>query len=156
VKPRSRERGRETPPKKDGSQPNKAANPNDKQPDALDPVWKALSDPTRRAILDLLRDQPRTTTAIVDMFPHLTRFGVMKHIEALRDAGLVNTREEGRQRVNSLNVFPIRQIYERWVSPFQEVWASQLLGIKTLAEEAVAQENAAPPAGKKSKPKQKS
>ena len=105
----------------------------------LDPVWKALSDPTRRAILDLLRDQPRMTTEIVDTFPHLTRFGVMKHLEALREAGLVNTREEGRQRWNSLNVFPIRQIYERWVSPFQELWASQLLGIRDLAEEAVAE-----------------
>ena len=106
----------------------------------LDPVWKALSDPTRRAILDLLRDQPRMTTEIVDTFPHLTRFGVMKHLEALREAGLVNTREEGRQRWNSLNVFPIRQIYERWVSPFQELWAGQLLGIKNLAEEAVAED----------------
>jgi DNA-binding transcriptional ArsR family regulator len=148
VKPKSRERGRETPPKKLAS-----------QPDALDPVWKALSDPTRRAILDLLRDQPRMTTEIVDTFPHLTRFGVMKHLEALREAGLVNTREEGRQRWNSLNVFPIRQIYERWVSPFQELWAGQLLGIKTLAEEAMAASSnagAALPAVKKSKHKQKS
>ncbi len=64
----------------------------------------------------------------------------MKHLEALREAGLVNTREEGRQRWNSLNVFPIRQIYERWVSPFQELWAGQLLGIKNLAEEAMAEE----------------
>jgi DNA-binding transcriptional ArsR family regulator len=103
--------------------------------DKLDPVWKALADPTRRAVLDLLRDRPLTTTEIVDAFPHLTRFGVMKHLDALREAGLVNTREEGRQRVNSLNVFPIRQIYERWVSPFQEMWSSQLLGIKELAEQ---------------------
>ena len=103
--------------------------------DKLDPVWKALADPTRRSILDLLRDRPLTTTEIVDAFPHLTRFGVMKHLDALREAGLVNTREEGRQRVNSLNVFPIRQIYERWVSPFQEVWSSALLGIKELAEQ---------------------
>jgi DNA-binding transcriptional ArsR family regulator len=102
--------------------------------DKLDPVWKALADPTRRAILDLLRDKPRGTTEIVDAFPHLTRFGVMKHLDVLREAGLVSTREEGRQRWNSLNVFPIRQIYERWVSPFQEMWASQLLGIKNLAE----------------------
>jgi len=103
--------------------------------DKLDPVWKALSDPTRRAVLDLLRDRPRTTTEIVDAFPHLTRFGVMKHLDTLREAGLVHTREEGRQRFNSLNVFPIRQIYERWVSPFQEVWSSELLGIKELAEQ---------------------
>lgn len=110
--------------------PKKASGPEDK----LDPVWKALADPTRRAVLDLLRDRPLMTTEIVEAFPHLTRFGVMKHLEALREAGLVHTREEGRQRVNSLNVFPIRQIYERWVSPFQEVWSSQLLGIKELAE----------------------
>ena len=111
--------------------PRTASDPKDK----LDPVWKALADPTRRAVLDLLRDRPLTTTEIVDAFPHLTRFGVMKHLDALRGAGLVHTREEGRQRVNSLNVFPIRQIYERWVSPFQELWSSQLLGIKELAEQ---------------------
>ena len=59
--------------------------------DQLDPVWKALSDPTRRAILDLLRDGPRKTTEIVESFPHLTRFGVMKHLDVLREAQLVQT-----------------------------------------------------------------
>lgn len=102
--------------------------------DELDPVWKALSDPTRRAILDFLRPRPRTTTEIVDAFPHLTRFGVMKHLEGLRQAHLVHTREAGRQRVNSLNVVPIRQIYERWVGPFQELWSGELLRIKEIAE----------------------
>jgi DNA-binding transcriptional ArsR family regulator len=96
----------------------------------LDAVWKALSDPTRRAILDLLRQGPRTTTEIVDAFRHLTRFGVMKHIDVLREAGLVNTREEGRQRVNSLNAVPIRQIYERWVSRYEELWADKLLRLQ--------------------------
>jgi len=117
--------------------------------DKLDPVWKALADPTRRAVLDLLRDRPRTTTEIVDAFPHLTRFGVMKHLDALREAGLVHTREEGRQRVNSLNVFPIRQIYERWVSPFQEMWSSQLLGIKELAEQKSPETESKPKKSKK-------
>jgi len=102
--------------------------------DKLDPVWKALSDPTRRAMLDLLRDQPRRTTEIVESFPHLTRFGVMKHLDVLREAELVHTREEGRQRMNSLNVVPIRQIYERWVSPFHAIWSSHLLRIKETAE----------------------
>ena len=102
--------------------------------DNLDPVWKALSDSTRRAILDFLRPQTRTTTEIVEMFPHLSRFGVMKHLEVLREAGLVHTREDGRQRVNSLNVLPIRQIYERWVGPYQELWTSELLRIKEFAE----------------------
>ena len=68
--------------------------------DELDGVWKALSDSTRRAILDLLRQGPRTTTQLVDAFPHLSRFGVMKHIEVLREANLIHTREESRQRIN--------------------------------------------------------
>ena len=103
-------------------------------PDDLDGVWKALSDPTRRAILDLLRKGPRTTTELVEAFPQMSRFGVMKHIDVLRAADLIETREEGRQRVNSLNVVPIRQIYERWVGRFEELWSSHLLRIKDSAE----------------------
>ena len=103
-------------------------------PDELDAVWKALSDPTRRAILDLLRQGPRTTTELVEAFPKLSRFGVMKHIDVLRSADLVETREEGWQRVNSLNVVPIRQLYERWVGRFEELWSSHLLRIKESAE----------------------
>lgn len=102
--------------------------------DELDAVWKALSDSTRRSILDLLRLGPRTTTEIVEAFPHLSRFGVMKHIEVLREADLIHTREESRQRINSLNVVPIRQIYERWVGRFEELWTSHLLRIKEDAE----------------------
>jgi DNA-binding transcriptional ArsR family regulator len=117
--------------------------------DDLDTVWKALSDPTRRAILDLLRQGPRTTTEIVDAFPHLTRFGIMKHIDVLREADLIETREEGRQRVNSLNVVPIRQIYERWVGRFEELWSSHLLRIKEIAEN---QEPGEAPARQKRKP----
>lgn len=93
-----------------------------------------MSDATRRSILDLLRDGPRTTTEVVEAFPHLTRFGVMKHIDVLRDAGLIQTREEGRQRINSLNPVPIRQIYERWVGKFEELWTGHLLRIKEDAE----------------------
>jgi DNA-binding transcriptional ArsR family regulator len=119
--------------------------------DKLDPVWKALSDPTRRAMLDLLRDGPRTTTEIVDAFPRLTRFGVMKHLEVLRKAGLVQTREEGRQRVNSLNAVPIRQIYERWVGPFQELWTGHLLGLK----EAIEEENPGETRNSSRRPKKK-
>ncbi len=103
--------------------------------DELDPVWKALSDSTRREILDLLRDGPRTTTEVVERFPHLTRFGVMKHMEVLRQAGLINTREDGRRRIHTLNAVPIRQIYERWVSGFQGFWASGLLDLKRRLED---------------------
>jgi DNA-binding transcriptional ArsR family regulator len=103
-------------------------------PDDLDPVWKALSDPTRRAILDLVRQGPRRTTEIVDAFPHLSRFGVMKHLDVLREAGLINTREDGRQRVNSLNAVPIRRIYERWVSRYEGLWADKLLRLQEDVE----------------------
>ena len=71
----------------------------------------------------------------MERFPELSRFGVMKHVQVLRDAGLVLTREEGRTCVNSLNAVPIRQIYERWVSKFAEHWATTLLGLKASLEE---------------------
>ena len=117
--------------------------------DELDVVWKALSDSTRRSILDLLRHGPRTTTQIVDAFPHLSRFGVMKHMDVLREAGLIHTREARRQRINSLNVVPIRQIYERWVGRFEGLWASHLLRIKKDAEVKTAEGHLAPARTKK-------
>jgi len=98
--------------------------------DELDKVWKALSDATRRSILDLLRGGPKTTTEIVAEFPDMTRFAVMKHMDVLRDADLIITRSEGRRRVNSLNAVPIRRIYERWMGPFSELWSSTLLRLK--------------------------
>ena len=106
----------------------------------LDHIWKALSDPTRREILDLLRDGPRQTTEIVEQFPHLSRFGVMKHLDVLREAGLVNTRSEGRRRINSLNVSPIRQIMERWIHKYEAYWTNTLLRVKDAAEEEVNHE----------------
>ena len=102
--------------------------------DDLDRVWKALSDPTRRAILDLLRRKPRTTTEIVERIPDLSRFGVMKHLTVLLGAGLVQAREEGRSVVNSLNAVPIRLIYERWVSDYQDLWVRKLTGLKRSLE----------------------
>lgn len=111
----------------------------------LDPVFKALADPTRRAILDLPREGPRTTTEIVRSFPRLTRFGVMKHIDVLRGAGLVNTRESGRLRVNSLNAVPIRRVYERWVSRFEEFRSHELLRLKENVEEGSEDRKPEPP-----------
>jgi DNA-binding transcriptional ArsR family regulator len=99
-----------------------------------DIIWKALSDPTRRTILDLLRDGPRTTTEIVEAFPDMTRHAVMKHIDVLRSATLINTKADGRKRENSLNPVPIRQIYERWMGPFAELWSSTLLRVKDDVE----------------------
>lgn len=101
----------------------------------LDSIWKALADETRRSILDFLRDGPKKTTEIVERFPELSRFGVMKHLQVLRDVGLVLTREEGRTCVNSLNAVPIRLIYEHWVSKFAELWATTLIGLKESLED---------------------
>ena len=101
----------------------------------LDHVWKALSDPTRRDILDLLRESPKLTTEIVEQFPELSRFGVMKHMDVLREAGLINTRAEGRKRINSLNVTPLRQIMERWISKYEAYWTNTLLRVKDAAED---------------------
>ena len=106
----------------------------------LDHIWKALSDPTRREILDLLRDGPRQTTDIVEEFPQLSRFGVMKHLDVLREAGLVHTRSEGRRRINSLNVAPIRQILERWISKYESYWTNTLLRVKESAESEIESE----------------
>jgi DNA-binding transcriptional ArsR family regulator len=100
----------------------------------LDQIWKALADETRRTILDFLRSGPKPTTAIVEQFPDLSRFAVMKHLDVLRQAALVVTREEGRQRINSLNAVPIRMIYERWVSNYENLWANTLLRVKEAAE----------------------
>jgi len=99
-----------------------------------DIIWKALSDPTRRRILDLLRDGPKNTTEIVEAFPGMTRHAVMKHIDMLRKASLINTAKDGRKRENSLNPVPIREIYERWMGPFAEMWSSTLLRVKDDVE----------------------
>jgi DNA-binding transcriptional ArsR family regulator len=115
----------------------------------LDHIWKALSDETRRTILDFLRTGPKPTTEIVEQFPNLSRFAVMKHLDVLRQAALVVTREEGRQRINSLNAVPIRMIYERWVSKYEDLWANTLLRVKEAAEGATFARSSARPAKNK-------
>jgi DNA-binding transcriptional ArsR family regulator len=112
----------------------------------LDQIWKALADETRRTILDFLRSGPKPTTAIVEQFPDLSRFAVMKHLDVLRQAALVVTREEGRQRINSLNAVPIRMIYERWVSNYEGIWANALLRVKEVAEREASVQSSARPA----------
>jgi DNA-binding transcriptional ArsR family regulator/uncharacterized protein YndB with AHSA1/START domain len=106
--------------------------------DALAPVWKALSDPTRRRLLDLLREKPRTTGTLAAAFPALSRFAVMKHLGILEAAGLVLARKRGREVWHHLNAVPLQRIYERWVSAYQGRWASSLLGIQQIAEQGRA------------------
>ena len=100
---------------------------------ADDRVWRALADPTRRAVLDLLRRKPLSTGKIAARFD-MTRFGVMKHLRVLQDAGLVIVEERGRERWNHLNPVPIREIYRRWIRSFEAEDADHLLRIKRLAE----------------------
>ena len=104
----------------------------------LDAIWKALSDKTRRRILKLLREKPLGTTDIVRAIPHLSRFGVMKHIGVLREVGLIKVRKRGTRRLNTLNVVPIRRIYEELVHGYQDVWASQLTDLKRELEGGTA------------------
>lgn len=99
-----------------------------------DDVWRALADPTRRALLDLLRDGPRTTGALAAAFPGVTRFAVMKHLGVLADAGLVAVRRRGRERWNHLNAVPLRQAYERWLAPYAEQGAVTALRLKDFVE----------------------
>jgi len=98
-----------------------------------DAVWKALADSTRRTILDELRRKPRTTGQLCTLFD-MTRFGVMKHLRALEEAGLVLVERRGRERWNHLNPTPIREIYRRWIRPFEEQQADQLLRLKRVVE----------------------
>ena len=98
------------------------------------PVWKALADPTRRRILDLLRDGPRTTGELCDQFGELSRCAVMKHLGILEQAELVLVRREGRFRWNHLNPVPIQKIHERWMAPHVEPLASAALGLKRHVE----------------------
>jgi DNA-binding transcriptional ArsR family regulator/uncharacterized protein YndB with AHSA1/START domain len=102
--------------------------------DQLDLVWKALSDPTRRGLLDLLRERPRTTGELCSAFSDLSRFAVMKHLGVLERAGLVVERRQGRQCWHHLNAVPLRRIYERWVSEYASGWAGSLLELKRQAE----------------------
>lgn len=108
-------------------------------PEELDEVWKALADPTRRGILDFLKRKARTTGEIVEQFPELSRFGVMKHIDVLRDAELIVVEKKGRERINHLNVVPIRQIHDRWVDGFRSLWTDVLIDAGHLAEGGFSQ-----------------
>lgn len=98
--------------------------------EALDAVWRALSNSVRRSILDLLRDGPRTTGELDAHFPDLSRFAVMQHLRVLEEAELVVPRRSGRRRFNYLNPVPIQQIYDRWVSRYQQPWTEALVGLK--------------------------
>jgi len=100
-----------------------------------DRVFKALADPTRRFLLDLLFDRDGRTLMELEAELKMTRFGVMKHLRVLEDAGLVVTRRSGRKKLHFLNPVPIRLIHDRWIDKYTEAWAAALTGLeKTLVE----------------------
>jgi uncharacterized protein YndB with AHSA1/START domain len=100
----------------------------------VDEVFRALADPTRRSLLDeLFREDGQTLGALEARFS-MTRFGVMKHLKQLEEAGLVVTRRRGRQKLHFLNPVPIRLIHDRWVSKYAETWAAALSDLKDRLE----------------------
>src|SRR5882762_9486079 len=101
----------------------------------MDEVFRALADPTRRSLLDeLFREDGQTLRALQGRLP-MTRFGVMKHLKQLEEAGLVVTRRRGREKLHFLNPIPIRLVHDRWVSKYAEPWAAGLSGLKNELEE---------------------
>ncbi|HVL31747.1 MAG TPA: metalloregulator ArsR/SmtB family transcription factor [Solirubrobacteraceae bacterium] len=101
----------------------------------MDEVFRALADPTRRALLDeLFKADGQSLSALERRLP-LTRFGVMKHLKVLEEAGLVTTRRRGREKLHFLNAVPIRLVHDRWVSKYAEPWAAALTGLKRALEE---------------------
>jgi uncharacterized protein YndB with AHSA1/START domain len=100
----------------------------------MDAVFRALADPTRRSLLDeLFREDGQTLSALEERFS-MTRFGVMKHLKQLEEAGLVVTRRRGREKLHFLNPVPIRLVHDRWVSKYAEPWAAALSGLKERLE----------------------
>ena len=100
-----------------------------------DLVFKALSDPSRRLLLDRLFEQDgRTLVNLEAELPHLTRFGVMKHLKVLEEAGLVITRWRGREKLHFLNAVPIRLVHDRWIDKYREHEVSALADLKQSLE----------------------
>ncbi len=102
--------------------------------DDVDDVFRALADPTRRSLLDeLFRQDGQTLSALEERLP-MTRFGVMKHLKLLEEAGLVVSKRQGREKLHFLNPVPIRLVHDRWVSKYAEPWTAALSGLKHRLE----------------------
>jgi DNA-binding transcriptional ArsR family regulator len=99
-----------------------------------DRVFKALSSPTRRAMLDALKNRPQTTGGLCARFPALDRCTVMQHLRVLERADLVIARRVGRERWNHLNPLPIKQIHDRWIGPYAARAVQLLHRLKTDLE----------------------
>jgi len=100
----------------------------------MDEVFKALADPTRRELLDQLFERDGQTLSALEGQLPMSRFGVMKHLKVLEEAGLVTTQKRGREKLHFLNPVPIRLIHDRWIGKYAEPWASALSGLKKEIE----------------------
>jgi DNA-binding transcriptional ArsR family regulator len=102
--------------------------------DDLHRVFKALADPTRRYLLDLLFERDGRTLTELEAELSMTRFGVMKHLKVLEEADLVVTRRSGREKLHFLNPVPIRLIHDRWIDKYTERNVTALLDLKDRLE----------------------
>ena len=100
-----------------------------------DTVFRALADPTRRHLLDSLFERDGKTLTELESDLAMTRFGVMKHLKLLEEAGLVVTKRQGREKLHFLNAVPIRQIHNRWIDKFTERRVTALLDLKDHLEQ---------------------
>jgi uncharacterized protein YndB with AHSA1/START domain/DNA-binding transcriptional ArsR family regulator len=104
--------------------------------DEMDPVFKALADPHRRHLLDRLHERDGQTLSELEGYLPLSRFGCMKHLRVLEEAGLVTSRKVGREKFHFLNPVPIQRAYDRWVEKFARPWTSMISGLKWSVEES--------------------
>src|ERR1700730_10801494 len=112
---------------------------------AMESVFKALADPSRRRLLDLLFERDgQTLTELAGSLPAMTRFGVMKHLGLLEEAGLVTTRRAGREKLHDLNAVPIRMVHDRWIGKYRKARAAALVDLKLDMEEEMATMDARP------------
>lgn len=100
----------------------------------VDDVFRALADPTRRKLLDKLFKRDGQSLGELGRRLKMTRFGVMKHLRVLEEAGLVIAKRRGREKLHFLNPVPIRLIHDRWIDKYTEPWTALLSGIKTSIE----------------------
>src|SRR5215210_5913667 len=103
----------------------------------MDEVFRALADPTRRGLLDELFVRDGQTLGELERRLPMTRFGVMKHLKLLEEAGLVVTRRRGREKLHFLNPVPIRLVHDRWVSKYAEPWVAGLSELKSRLEQTM-------------------
>ena len=100
-------------------------------------MFRSLADPTRRSLLDELFQRDGQTLGELEGRFTMSRFGVMKHLKQLEEAGLVVTRRRGREKLHFLNAVPIQLVHDRWVSKYAEPWAATLSGLKNRLEQSM-------------------